>query len=221
MNYRDFLQKVIYHVINPLISALIKLHITPNIITFVGLLLNLLATALFIYAAVYAPQQLNLIGWGGAVILFAGLFDMIDGRLARVGGMQSTFGALLDSTLDRYSELFTLFGIAIYLLLNGYVWSGVITFAAMVGSVMVSYVRARAEGLAIECKVGFMQRPERVVVTSVGALLCGCCADCVSFDPLWLLIVPMYLIAILANITAFWRIAHCYRVLNERDHQKA
>ncbi|MBR5988035.1 MAG: CDP-alcohol phosphatidyltransferase family protein [Prevotella sp.] len=221
MNYRDFLQKVIYHVINPLISALIKLHITPNIITFVGLLLNLLATALFIYAAVYAPQQLNLIGWGGAVILFAGLFDMIDGRLARVGGMQSTFGALWDSTLDRYSELFTLFGIAIYLLLNGYVWSGVITFAAMVGSVMVSYVRARAEGLAIECKVGFMQRPERVVVTSVGALLCGCCADCVSFDPLWLLIVPMYLIAILANITAFWRIAHCYRVLNERDHQKA
>ena len=221
MNYRDFLQKVIYHVINPLISALIKLHITPNIITFVGLLLNLLATALFIYAAVYAPQQLNLIGWGGAVILFAGLFDMIDGRLARVGGIQSTFGALWDSTLDRYSELFTLFGIAIYLLLNGYVWSGVITFAAMVGSVMVSYVRARAEGLAIECKVGFMQRPERVVVTSVGALLCGCCADCVSFDPLWLLIVPMYLIAILANITAFWRIAHCYRVLNERDHQKA
>ena len=221
MNYRDFLQKVIYHVINPLISALIKLHITPNIITFVGLLLNLLATALFIYAAVYAPQQLNLIGGGGAVILFAGLFDMIDGRLARVGGMQSTFGALWDSTLDRYSELFTLFGIAIYLLLNGYVWSGVITFAAMVGSVMVSYVRARAEGLAIECKVGFMQRPERVVVTSVGALLCGCCADGVSFDPLWLLIVPMYLIAILANITAFWRIAHCYRVLNERDHQKA
>ncbi|SEE43984.1 CDP-diacylglycerol--glycerol-3-phosphate 3-phosphatidyltransferase [Prevotella aff. ruminicola Tc2-24] len=221
MNYRDFLQKVIYHVINPLISALIKLHITPNIITFVGLLLNLLATALFIYAAVYAPQQLNLIGWGGAVILFAGLFDMIDGRLARVGGMQSTFGALWDSTLDRYSELFTLFGIAIYLLLNGYVWSGVVTFAAMVGSVMVSYVRARAEGLAIECKVGFMQRPERVVVTSVGALLCGCCADGVSFDPLWLLIVPMYLIAILANITAFWRIAHCYRVLNERDHQKA
>ena len=221
MNYRDFLQKVIYHVINPLISALIKLHITPNIITFVGLLLNLLATDLFIYAAVYAPQQLNLIGWGGAVILFAGLFDMIDGRLARVGGMQSTFGALWDSTLDRYSELFTLFGIAIYLLLNGYVWSGVITFAAMVGSVMVSYVRARAEGLAIECKVGFMQRPERVVVTSVGALLCGCCADGVSFDPLWLLIVPMYLIAILANITAFWRIAHCYRVLNERDHQKA
>ncbi len=221
MNYRDFLQKVIYHVINPLISALIKLHITPNIITFVGLLLNLLATALFIYAAVYAPQQLNLIGWGGAVILFAGLFDMIDGRLARVGGMQSTFGALWDSTLDRYSALFTLFGIAIYLLLNGYVWSGVVTFAAMVGSVMVSYVRARAEGLAIECKVGFMQRPERVVVTSVGALLCGCCADGVSFDPLWLLIVPMYLIAILANITAFWRIAHCYRVLNERDHQKA
>lgn len=221
MNYRDFLQKVIYQVINPLISGLIRLHITPNIITFVGLLLNLLATGLFVYAAIYAPQQLSLIGWGGAVILFAGLFDMIDGRLARVGGMQSTFGALWDSTLDRYSELFTLFGIAVYLLLNGYVWSGVVTFAAMVGSVMVSYVRARAEGLNIECKVGFMQRPERVVVTSVGALLCGLCAHSVSFDPLWLLIIPMYLIAMLANITAFWRIAHCYKVLNQRDRQTA
>ena len=135
MNYRDFLQKIIYKIINPLIHGLIWLHITPNIITFVGLLLN------------------------------------------------------------------------------GYVWSGVVTFTAMVGSVMVSYVRARAEGLGIECKVGFMQRPERVVVTAVGALLCGICADCVSFDPLWFVIVPMWLIAILANLTAFWRIGHCYKEL--------
>lgn len=220
MNYRDFLQKIIYNIINPLIHGLIRLHITPNVITFVGLLLNLVATGFFVYAAVYAPLQLSLIGWGGAIILFAGLFDMIDGRLARVGNMQSTFGALWDSTLDRYSELFTLFGIAIYLLLNGYVWSGVVTFVAMVGSVMVSYVRARAEGLDIECKVGFMQRPERVVVTAVGALLCGLLADVVSFDPLWLLIVPMWTIAILANLTACWRIAHCYQVLSERDGKR-
>ncbi len=217
MNYRDYLQKIIYYVINPLIKGLIKMHITPNIITFVGLLLNLVATGFFLYAAIYAPNDLLWIGWGGAIILFAGLFDMIDGRLARMGNMSSTFGALWDSTLDRYSELFTLFGIAIYFLLTGYVWSGVVTFLAMVGSVMVSYVRARAEGLDIECKVGFMQRPERVVVTSVGALLCGVFASITAFDPLLFLIVPMYLIAVLANLTAFWRVAHCYRELQKRD----
>lgn len=220
MKYRDILQKIIYIVIDPLIRILIHLRITPNVITFVGLLLNLVATGCFVWAAVHEPQRKSLIGWGGAIILLAGLFDMIDGRLARQGNMQSTFGALWDSTLDRYSELFTLFGIAIYLLLTGYVWSGVIAFVAMVGSVMVSYVRARAEGLGIECKVGFMQRPERVVVTAVGALLCGVLADVVSFDPLWLLVVPMWAIAILANLTACRRIVHCYRVLSERDGKR-
>ena len=219
MNYRDFLQKVIYYVINPLIKGLIKMHITPNIITFIGLLLNLVATACFIYAALYDPSNLALIGWGGGIILFAGLFDMIDGRLARLGNMSSTFGALWDSTLDRYSELFTLFGIAFYFLQNALAWSGIVTFTAMVGSVMVSYVRARAEGLGIECKVGFMQRPERVVVTAVGALLCGSFAHLTAFDPLLFLIVPMYLIAILANLTAFWRLAHCYQVLKKKDEQ--
>ena len=81
----------------------------------------------------------------------------------------------------------------------------------MVGSVMVSYVRARAEGLDIECKVGLMQRPERVVVTAVGAIFCGVCAN------LWVLVVPMIIIAVLANLTAFWRVAHCYRELGKRD----
>lgn len=217
MNYRDFLQKLIYKLINPLISGLVKLHITPNIITFIGLLLNILAAALFVYAAIYSPNDMSLIGWAGGIILFAGLFDMIDGRLARVGNMQSTFGALWDSVLDRYSELFTLSGIAIYLLLNGYPWSGVVTLCAIVGSVMVSYVRARAEGLDIECKVGLMQRPERVVLTALGALLCWAFASTSTFDPVWILVAPMWMIAVLANVTAFWRIAHCYNELNRRD----
>ena len=80
----------------------------------------------------------------------------------------------------------------------------------MVGSIMVSYVRARAEGIGIECKVGFMQRPERVVVTSIGAIFCGIYAN------LWVLSVPMMLIAVLANITAFWRVWHCYKQLKGR-----
>lgn len=212
MNYRDVIQKVIYVIINPLIKGMIKVGITPNFITTMGFLLNLVATGMFIWAAEYAStEEFCLIGWGGGVILFAGLFDMMDGRLARMGNMSSKFGALWDSTLDRYSELFTLFGIAIYLLLNDWVWSGVITFFAMVGSVMVSYVRARAEGLDIECKVGLMQRPERVVLTALGAIFCG------IFENVWVLVVPMIVIAVLANITAFWRVAHCYKELSKKD----
>ena len=232
MNYRDFLQKVIYVIINPIIKAMIKTGITPNIVTFVGFIGNILAAGIFIDAAwtlglegvadgslVTADSTgaftmegcLTEIGWGGFIILAAGLFDMMDGRLARMSGKSSLFGALWDSTLDRYSELVSLFGICLAFIRvdqdGNWFWMGVVTFAAMIGSVMVSYVRARAEGLDIECKVGLMQRPERVVVTAVTAILTGITGN------LWWLAGGMILIAVLANITAFWRVAHCYKVM--------
>lgn len=216
MDYRTPIQKLIYFVINPLIKGMIRIGITPNIITTIGLLGNIVATALFLYAARcmegdQTQQAFTLIGWGGVVILLAGLFDMMDGRLARLGNMSSTFGALWDSTLDRYSELITLFGICIVLIKAGWFWMGVVTFLAMVGSVMVSYVRARAEGLGIDCKVGLMQRPERVVVAAVVAIITG------LTDNLWWLSGGMILIAVLANLTAFWRVEHCRKQLNKRD----
>ena len=212
MNYRDFLQKAIYAVINPLIKGLIKLHITPNMITTLGFIGNIVATASFIYAALsfQAGNQttaLAHVAWGGATILFAGLFDMIDGRLARLGNMSTTFGAMWDSVLDRYSELSSLFGVVLIFLLTGDFWLGVVSFTAIIGSVMVSYVRARAEGLNIECKVGIMQRPERVVVLALTAIITG-----ITSNLQWLA-GGMILIAILANFTAFWRIAHCYKAL--------
>lgn len=235
MNYRDFLQKVIYVMINPIINAMIKIGITPNIVTFVGFVGNILAACFFIDAAwtlgldgvtasctdfaevVDAEANPNAymdcmtkIGWGGFIILAAGLFDMMDGRLARMSGKSSLFGALWDSTLDRYSELVSLFGICLAFIRmehGEWFWMGVVTFAAMIGSVMVSYVRARAEGLDIECKVGLMQRPERVVVTAVTAIITGITGN------IWWLAGGMILIAILANITAFWRVLHCYRVM--------
>ena len=220
MNYRDFLQKVIYAIINPLIKGMIAVGITPNIVTFVGFLGNIVAAGFFLDAAwMLGTEQADYascmvtVGWGGFIILAAGLFDMMDGRLARMSGKSSLFGALWDSTLDRYSELVSLFGICLVFLLTDkgeWFWMGVMTFAAMTGSVMVSYVRARAEGLDIECKVGFMQRPERVVVTAVSAIVTGITGD------LWWLASGMILIAILANITAFWRIAHCYRVMKKK-----
>ena len=218
MNYRDFLQKVIYVIINPVVKLMIRMGITPNLITTGGFIGNLVATWFFIEAALHIsePAAYSWIGWGGAIILFSGLFDMMDGRLARMGGMSSTFGALWDSTLDRYSELVTLFGICLVFLKadDSWFWMGITTFAAMVGSVMVSYVRARAEGLDIECKVGLMQRPERVVVTAVVAIISGLTSN------LWWLAGGMIVIAVLANITAFWRIIHCYKVLNNRDASK-
>ncbi len=140
---------------------------------------------------------------------------MLDGRGARVGGMSRTFGALYESVLDRYNELVTLFGISVWLSNAGYVWGSIITFVALMGSIMVSYVRARAEGLGIECKVGLMQRPERVVLTAAGLIFTGVFANTTSFDPVLILIVPLLLIALLANLTAFWRIIHCYRQLKK------
>ena len=211
MNYRDYLQKIIYHFIDPIINLMLKMGITPNGITAAGFVGNLIALWFFLDAAQCwnngARNPYTLIGWGGFIILAAGLFDMMDGRLARTGNLSSKFGALWDSTLDRYSELVTLFGICLIFVKADWFWMSVTTFAAMVGSVMVSYVRARAEGLGIECKVGFMQRPERVVVTAVTAIVSGITAE------LWWMAGGMILIAILANITACWRILHCYKKL--------
>jgi CDP-diacylglycerol--glycerol-3-phosphate 3-phosphatidyltransferase len=216
MWYRDFLQQVIYKIINPLIKGMIKIGITPNIVTTLGFIGNIVAAAFFIYASQEQDldAQTTTLGWGGFIIIASGLFDMMDGRLARMGNMSSSFGAMWDSTLDRYSELVSLFGIVLVFLEDeGWFWMGVVTFAAMVGSVMVSYVRARAEGLGIECKVGLMQRPERVVVTAITAMITGFTGN------LWWVAGGMILIAVLANITAFWRVAYCYKKLTERDKE--
>lgn len=212
MKYRDYLQKLIYTLINPIIKGMIKMGITPNMVTTIGFVGNVVAAFLFIHASQLTPISMGFswIGWGGAILLFSGLFDMMDGRLARLGNMSTTFGAFWDSTLDRYSELFSLFGITLYLMTASGIWAGVITFLALVGSIMVSYVRARAEGLGIECKVGLMQRPERVVVTALAAIITGMTSN------LWWLIGGMTLIAVLANVTAFWRVAHCYKQLKDR-----
>ncbi|EFA91309.1 CDP-alcohol phosphatidyltransferase [Hoylesella buccalis ATCC 35310] len=212
MKYRDYLQKLIYTLINPIIKGMIKMGITPNMVTTIGFVGNVVAAFLFIHASQLTPISMGFswLGWGGAILLFSGLFDMMDGQLARLGNMSTTFGAFWDSTLDRYSELFSLFGITLYLMTASGIWAGVITFLALVGSIMVSYVRARAEGLGIECKVGLMQRPERVVVTALAAIITGMTSN------LWWLIGGMTLIAVLANITAFWRVAHCYKQLKDR-----
>ncbi|MBQ7041375.1 MAG: CDP-alcohol phosphatidyltransferase family protein [Muribaculaceae bacterium] len=215
---RDALQQLIYKVINPLVYGMIKIGITPNVVTTIGFLGNVLAAALMVYASTQETviDQFYWIAWSGATIIIFSLFDMLDGQVARLGGMTSTFGAMYDSVLDRYCELFTLGGITYYLMEIGYEIGAIITFLALIGSIMVSYVRARAEGLDIECKIGFMQRPERVVITSVAALACGIYgynAEVPAFDPILILVVAMGIIAVFANLTAFARIMHCRKQL--------
>lgn len=223
-NARNHLQQGIYFVINPFVRLLIRMGVTPNMVTTIGMLGNIAAAAVFVVAGVKAGEgvfDFGLITLAGALIIGFSLFDMLDGQVARLGNMVSRFGAMYDSVLDRYCEMFTLGGITFYFLGYGNITAALITFLAMVGSIMVSYVRARAEGLGIECKIGFMQRPERVVVTSIAALATGICGLCLkagaTFDPNIILVIAMAVIAVFANLTAFARISHCRRELTKTD----
>ncbi|HEX8994847.1 MAG TPA: CDP-alcohol phosphatidyltransferase family protein [Ktedonobacterales bacterium] len=157
-------RRIAEYVVRPLAA----LGVTPNMATLIGLALNGLA------AAILASGQLRL---GGFALLFAGLFDMVDGALARVTNRKTTFGAFFDSTIDRYSEGLTLLGVIVFSLRQApsqtHVWEVALAYVAALGSVMVSYTRARAEGLGLSLKTGLMARPERVLLLSGGLILGG------------------------------------------------
>lgn len=224
-------QQIIYSIINPLINLLVKLKITPNMITSFGLILNILAAIIFIIGGEQEDRSdMTYVGWGGFTILIAGLFDMIDGRLARVGNMSSDFGALYDSVLDRYSEMVMFLGICFYLISQDYFLSSLFAFIALIGSMMVSYTRARAEGLGINCSVGFMQRPARVVTIGASAMFCGIFyyfvgsfepikisnSPIILFETITIFTLPVALVAILSNITAIQRLNHCRTEMDKK-----
>ena len=221
---RDSLQLGIYRVINPFVRLLIRMGVTPNVVTTIGFLGNLAAAVVIVMAGYGAAHtgivDWSLVTWAGALIIGFSLFDMLDGQVARLGGMASTFGAMYDSVLDRYCELATLGGVAYYLIQTGSFAGAVIAFVALTGSIMVSYVRARAERLGLECKIGFMQRPERVVVTSVATLATGITGQisgyqpgAEGFNPDIILVAAMCVIAVFANLTAIARINHSRKLL--------
>ena len=161
----------------PVVSILIRTRITPNVLTLVGLLINLGAAGAII------RHHLLL---GGFLVLISGLFDLADGALARATGQATRLGALLDSTADRLSEA-VLFGALIALYIGeGSILGIFLVFAALVGSFLVSYIRARAEGLGIDCQIGLYTRVERVIVLALGLLL-----NQVTIA-LWLLLVFTY-----------------------------
>lgn len=183
-----------------IMRPLARLGINPNVVTLLGLLLS-------IVTAIVIASGYTVVG--GALVLFAGIFDMFDGAMARVSNAVTTFGAFLDSTLDRYSESIILGGLLFYALqhpgLHDTLWPApyeqqwmiASIFVAVVGSLMVSYAKARAEGLNLECKTGLLARPERVVILSIG-LLTG--------TTIWALL----LLAILSHVTAIERLIHVW-----------
>lgn len=229
---RTSLQLGIYKVINPFVRLLIKLGLTPNAVTTIGLMLNIGVAVIFILGAEKGNRgDLQFVGWAGALVLFAGVFDMLDGQVARIGNMKSTFGAMYDSVLDRYSELILFLGICYYLISHHYFLSSLFAFIAMIGSMMVSYTRARAEGLGVECKGGVMQRPERVVLIGVSAIACGISSRFIGgdyklyipgfplqvFETISIFTVPITVMAIMTNFTAFRRLADSKKALDLMD----
>src|SRR5438067_13911093 len=167
--------------------ALSKIH--PNVLTFLGLVINIIAAVLLAAGRFRAA---------GFVIISAGLFDMADGRVARETNRVTRFGGFFDSVLDRYSDLALLMGLLVYYAtINrfGYI---VLTAIVMTGSVMVSYTRARAENPIPKCKVGFLERPERVVLLIIGGL----------FDRM----APvLWVLAILSNVTVIHRMIYTWK----------
>jgi CDP-diacylglycerol--glycerol-3-phosphate 3-phosphatidyltransferase len=235
MLVRDRLQRIIYLLINPVAKGLIKIGFTPNTITITGLILNIGVAIIFIVGAEEGNRgDLSYVGWAGGLILFAGLFDMLDGQVARIGNMSSTFGALFDSVLDRYSEMVMFLGICYYLVGHHYFLSSLFAFVALIGSMMVSYTRARSEGLGIQNSGGLMQRPERVVLIGVSALVCGISSHFIGgdykiyvpgisfhiFETMTLFTFPIAVMAVLTNITAIKRLTDAKKALDAKMKAK-
>lgn len=181
--------------IDPIVRLLAALGVTPAALTTAGLVGNVLAAALIVQGSLLA---------GGIVVLLASALDMLDGALARSTNSASRFGAMFDSVLDRFSEAVVLFGIAWYAFETGNRDQALLAFAAVVGSLMVSYVRARAEGLNLQLRDGIFTRAERVVLT--GAMLI-----------LGYLTVGLWILATLSLFTAFQRLWIASRMLLEAD----
>jgi CDP-diacylglycerol--glycerol-3-phosphate 3-phosphatidyltransferase len=193
-------------VIGPVTRFLVNLRVHPHVITFSGLAISILAFNFF---------RLGRFFWAGVMVVLAGVCDVLDGKLARETNRMSKFGALMDSTIDRYSEVIMLLGIAVFFR-QTHVHIAYLIILAIAGSFMVSYTRARAEGLGLECKVGLMQRPERITYLALGSL-----AGSVFMTLGWIktgtyiVLGSIWFIAIFANITVIQRVIHIRNQLKE------
>ncbi len=180
-----------------LVRRLSQYRVNPNFLTFTGLGINIAATVCFAKGMFF---------WAGLVVLFAGVFDMLDGAVARVTNRETRFGAFLDSVVDRYSDMLMLFGLMLwYAKMDRMFYLG-LTGMVIIGSVMTSYTRARAESLIPACKVGFLERAERIVLLVIGALTDR-------------LAVALWIMAILTNWTVVQRIWYTWTEASRLEKQ--
>ncbi len=177
---------------SPITGFFTRHRVHPNLLTTIGFLISCFA------AYMIAKGSLR---FGGFLILLGGTFDVFDGGVARASGMVSRFGSFFDSSLDRYAEIVLFTGFLMYFLERSNDLIALVILLATAGGIMVSYTRARAEALGIECKIGFFQRPERILFLGLGALL----GEGVVKITLWILVL-------LSNYTAFQRMVHVYKV---------
>ena len=188
-------------------NKMVAIGITANMVTLFGFVVNLIA------AFYFATGRLVT---GGILILFGGSFDMIDGAVARAQRNSRASGALLDSVIDRYSEGFLLLGALIYFYSLESLLGIVLAFSAWFGSILVSYVRARAEGLQVTCKVGLMQRPERIILLGAGTVLQGALLH--KFPYLqstgMILLCTLGILTLTSHITAIHRLIFSYQELS-------
>jgi len=196
----ESLRAPVYGLIDPIIRWLVKRGAHPNLLTTLGFLVTASSGLAF---------HQHHVRTAGFLILAGGFFDILDGRVARVSGLGSKFGAFYDSTLDRISEIVVFLGMLSlyndYRLELGDVGMIYLIMLAMAGSIMISYTRARAEALGLDCRVGLMPRTERVVLIGLAALAFG-----EAWDGLVLKVV-IALLAVTTNLTAFQRIVWVYR----------
>src|SRR3990172_12316003 len=177
------------YLLDRIVRALSLTQIHPNLLTAIGLAINIVAAVLFARGNFFAA---------GLVVLGAGLFDMVDGRVARITNTVTSFGAFFDSVVDRYSDMALYIGLLVYYARAERFFYVVLVALVMAGSVMISYTRARAESLIPTCKVGFLERPERLVFIIIGAL--------------WNRMAPvLWIIAVLSNITVIHRIIYTWQ----------
>lgn len=182
-----------------IVHGLALTKISPNVLTFIGLVINIVAAFLFGHANATNADRMFL--YAALVIFGAGIFDMVDGRVARRTNQVTVFGSFFDSVIDRYSDVVLFFGLLVYYgRINRFRYVVLVAFV-MVTSLMVSYTRARAEALIGQCKVGFMERPERIVLILLGAL----------FNHWGAMAPVLWVLAVLSTITVIHRIQYTYQ----------
>jgi len=181
----------------------VNLNINPNLLSVIGLITGLVAGLLFFLKKPF---------WAGIAIIICGIFDILDGKVAVHTNKKSLYGSIFDSSLDRYSEFFIYLGLAVHFRKSWPLW---IIFFTSLGSIMVSYTKARAEGLGIECQIGLMQRAERMIFLSAGAIL-GSLFKISNPS----LIVVLTIIALFSNITAIQRILYVRKVEKLKNPKK-